>query len=197
LRSGILGYGYKEDSKFLELSDGGHFENLGIYELIRRKVKLILAVDAEQDGFINLSSLVSSVNRVREDFGAIISFSEKKGPEILIGHESKQYPGGVKIAESPFVVADIRYHDNTRGVLVYIKATMVKGLEFATEGYRASNPDFPHQSTVDQFFDPEQFEAYRDLGRKSCNLAIKRLGLRNSCDRHDILKEYEFGATSP
>ncbi|KAA1174629.1 hypothetical protein FP026_29720 [Rhizobium tropici] len=180
LLSGIFGFGYNRYSRFLELSDGGHFENLGLYELVRRKVMVALVVDAEQDQTISLSSLVSSVNRIKEDFGADIHFDEHRGPELLIGQESKQYPSGVRIAASPFIVGEIRYPDGKCGVLIYIKSTMMTGLDFATDGYRAANPDFPHQSTIDQFFDPDQFEAYRDLGRKSCLAAIEQLDLANT-----------------
>lgn len=192
LMSGILNLGNHREANYIEVSDGGHFENLGMYELVRRKASLILVVDAEQDGAINLSSLVSSTNRIKEDFGATIRFLESRGPELLIGQESHQYPGGVKIAKSPYIVGDIIYRDGSHGALVYIKATMITGLDFATDGYRASNPDFPHQTTVDQFFDPEQFEAYRDLGRKSCSLAVKELGLRGNPSPAEILKEYGF-----
>lgn len=194
LSAGIFRWGNDRNSKFIELSDGGHFENLGLYELVRRKAALILAVDAEQDEGINLSSLVSSTNRIKEDFGATIRFLEHRGPEQLIGQVSQQYPGGVKIAKSPYIVGDIQYNDEhkTRGVLIYLKATMIGGLDFATDGYRASHPDFPHQTTADQFFDPEQFDAYRDLGRKSCSLAIKQLGLCGDAKPERILREYGF-----
>lgn len=190
LFSGILNIGYHEKAKFLELSDGGHFENLGIYELVRRKVSVIVAIDGEQDGSINLSSLVSSINRVREDFGAVITFSKTHGPSLLLPRESREYPDGVKISQFPFIVADIRYRGRSRGVLIYIKATMTSELDFCTRGYRAANPEFPHQTTADQFFDPEQFEAYRDLGMKSCTQAIELLGLKESFDPDDILRKY-------
>ncbi len=193
--SGILNFGYHEKAKFLELSDGGHFENLGIYELIRRKLRVIVAIDGEQDGSLNLSSLVSSINRVREDFGAVITFSKSHGPALLLPRESRDYPDGVKISQFPFIVADIRYRDGSRGVLIYIKATMTSELEFCTRGYRAANPDFPHQTTADQFFDPEQFEAYRDLGMKSCRQVIELLGLKDSFDLDIILRNYHSLAT--
>jgi hypothetical protein len=193
LFSGIFGAGYTRESRFLELSDGGHFENLGLYELARREVKLAVVVDAEQDQAISLSSLVSSANRIREDFGAIIRFEEGRGPEMLIGQESKQYPSGVRIAASPFIVGEISYADGTTGVIIYIKSTMMTGLEFATDGYSASNPEFPHQSTIDQFFDPDQFEAYRDLGRKSCAAAIDKLDLQNDFENpQTIVSRFVF-----
>ncbi|MCF1450715.1 patatin-like phospholipase family protein [Agrobacterium vitis] len=195
LLSGILNLGYHEKARFLELSDGGHFENLGIYELIRRKVSVIVAIDGEQDGSLNLPSLVSSINRVREDFGAVVTFSNTHGPSLLLPRESREYPDGVKISQFPFIVADIRYRGGSRGVLIYIKATMTSELDFCTRGYRAANPDFPHQTTADQFFDPEQFEAYRDLGMKSCRQAIELLGLKDSFDLDDILGNYHSLAT--
>ncbi|QKD02946.1 hypothetical protein EB235_16720 [Mesorhizobium loti R88b] len=179
LTCGIFGVGNHSRAPFLELSDGGHFENLGLYELVRRKLKLIVVVDAEEDSSIHLPALVSSINRIREDFGAFVSFVDMKGPELLIGRNSDSYPSGALLARSPYIVGEITYKDNTKGALIYMKATMTTGLDFTTEGYKASNPDFPHQSTTDQFFDPDQFEAYRDLGKKSCARMIKQLDLEN------------------
>jgi hypothetical protein len=193
LTSGILGFGHHRDATFVELSDGGHFENLGLYELVRRRLDLILVVDAEQDSTITLSALVSSTNRIKEDFGVIIRFLDYKGPEVLLGKDSDRYPSGVRIAKSPFVAAEIVYPDGRCGALIYIKSTMLSDLEFATKGYKANNPDFPHQTTVDQFFDPDQFEAYRDLGKKSCALMIKDLDLASNFEStSQLLKHYGF-----
>ncbi|TPM17586.1 patatin-like phospholipase family protein [Mesorhizobium sp. B2-3-5] len=193
LPSGIFGFGHHRKAAFLELSDGGHFENLGLYELIRRKLRLVLVVDAEEDSSINLAALVSSRNRIREDFGATINFLNGRGPEQLLGHDSEDYPSGARIAKSPFIVGEIRYRDGARGTLIYIKATMWSDLDFATKGYRAANPDFPHQSTVDQFFNPDQFEAYRDLGKKSCAWMIDKLDLSaNFEDTSTLLTSYGF-----
>jgi hypothetical protein len=63
-------------SGYLELTDGGHFENLALYELVRRRTKLILIVDGEADPKISLSSLVSTIRRIEEDFGATLEFEE-------------------------------------------------------------------------------------------------------------------------
>lgn len=194
LTAGIFGFGHDRESTFLELSDGGHFENLGLYELIRRKLDLILVVDAEQDSGISLSALVSSANRIKEDFGVSIRFLDSKGPELLLGKDSNRYPSGARLATSPFVVAQICYPGVDRcGVLIYIKSTMMAGLEFVTEGYKAANPDFPHQTTVNQFFNPDQFEAYRDLGKKSCAMAIDALDLTANFMRSSaLLERYGF-----
>jgi len=205
LTAGIFGFGHHRDAPFLELSDGGHFENLGLYELIRRRLDLILVVDAEQDGNMSLAALVSSTNRIKEDFGVSVGFLDSRGPEVLLGKDSDRYPSGARLAKSPFVAAEIRYpalpeipgkrpaQSTKRGLLIYIKSTMVAGLAFATDGYKAANPDFPHQTTADQFFDPDQFEAYRDLGKKSCAAMLEALGLdANVTSAVKLLERYGF-----
>lgn len=100
-----------------------------------------------------------------------------KGPERLMMYERKGYPAGIKTAKSPFVVGRIAYDDGTVGTLIYIKSTLIEGMEFTTSGYLAANPTFPHQSTIDQFFDPDQFDAYRYLGYDIGRRVIDSLAL--------------------
>ncbi|MCG6203342.1 hypothetical protein LPW26_01710, partial [Rhodopseudomonas sp. HC1] len=159
----------------------------------------IIVVDAEQDKAISLSALVSSSNRVREDFQTVIRFSDGKGPEVFLGAETKdKYPRGLPLAKSPFVVAHIDYPAKAggepakTGLLIYLKSTIVHGLDFATLGYRAINPDFPHQTTADQFFDPDQFQAYRNLGRNSGAIMADTLDLAANFDKPaELLKNYD------
>lgn len=154
-----------EDSWFVEVSDGGNFENLGIYELIRRRVGVILVVDGEADPTLAFPALVSAINRVKEDFGATIRLSNLQGPDQLLPSATLTgYPEGAKFAQAPFMIGEISYADATKGVLIYIKATLIKELDFTTYGYRAGSTDFPHEGTEDQFFSQAQFEAYRNLG---------------------------------
>ena len=65
-----------------------------------------------------------------------------------------------------FAIADITYAGNERptGKLVYLKLAMIEDMSTDVFSYKGLNPDFPHQSTSDQFFDEKQFEAYRELG---------------------------------
>src|SRR6185436_17046237 len=67
------------------LSDGGHFENLGGYELIRRRLPLIILVDAEQDVDYNFSGLADLVRKARLDFGAEIEFLDPPPDLPFIG----------------------------------------------------------------------------------------------------------------
>jgi hypothetical protein len=56
------------------LSDGGHFENMGGYELIRRRLPLIVIVDAEADPDYEFRGLSDLVRKARLDFNAEITF---------------------------------------------------------------------------------------------------------------------------
>ena len=54
------------------LSDGGHFENTGCYELIRRRVSFIVFSDAGQDPGYQFADFANLVRKARTDFGAEI-----------------------------------------------------------------------------------------------------------------------------
>ncbi len=144
---------------------------------MRRKLGVIILIDGEADATIALPALVSAAVRIKEDFNATLSFG--KGVDRLVpADKAGGYPAGAHFAASPYVVGQIDYEDGTPpSVVIYLKATLIRALDFTTVGYRAGNPDFPHQTTLDQFFDPNQFEAYRDLGYRSAALMIKDLKL--------------------
>lgn len=180
---------HRRDSRFLELTDGGHFENLGLYELVRRKLQIILIIDGEEDPLISLSSLVSAARRIEQDFGARLDFpAGEGGPERLVMYPSSSgYPAGVKYAKAPFLVGTVTYNDGSHGALIYLKATVIRQMDFTTAGYLANNPGFPHQTTVDQFFDPDQFDAYRLLGYESALQMTDALDLQGSIRNWEVV----------
>ena len=135
-----------ETHKWVNLSDGGHIENLGTYELLRRRCKYIVVCDAEQDPDMALSSLGRLTGYARMDLGVFIRWPHadllKKDPES--GN-----------SRSRWTIGDIYYDDcgEPTGHILYIKSS-VDGSELADiQTYRAKNPDFPQQSTADQFFE--------------------------------------------
>jgi hypothetical protein len=175
---GIIGALHRRQSSFLELTDGGHFENLGLYELVRRELDVIFIVDGEEDPTISLASLVSAANRVEQDFKARLTLLAGMGPERLVMYPAERgYPLNVRYAEAPFLVGRLTYNSGRSGTLIYVKATVVKNIDFTTAGYLAANPTFPHQPTADQFFRPDQFDAYRLLGYESAMRLIADLDL--------------------
>jgi hypothetical protein len=173
----VLSKGYKRDSGFLELSDGGHFENLGLYELIRRHCRVILIADGEEDKQTAYLALVSAVRRIEEDFGATIEFAPGKGPERLVASLDMGYPSGAKQSAFPYLVAKINYGDGASGVILYLKSAITGAASFKLKGYKGANPDFPNETTADQFFDAVQFESYRELGYLGARTMIANLGL--------------------
>jgi hypothetical protein len=154
-------FGLTDDtSRYVLLSDGGHFDNLGLYEMVLRRCRFIVVVDASQDENVTFDDLGATVRKIRIDFGIDIVFEQpvalyKKGhPEIKKGN-------GRYCA-----VATIHYPDgdNRLGVLLYIKPGILGDEPRDVLQYASANPAFPHQPTLDQFFDESQFESYRRLG---------------------------------
>jgi hypothetical protein len=182
--AGVLGWGYKSTSKFIELSDGGNFDNLGLYELVRRHLKIIFVLDGEEDEASAMPALVSVVQRVRDDFGVDIALDKRV--DDLMPSPAIGFPADVAFSKSAYFTAKINYPDREvegksvkepAGILVYVKARMISDLGFIIRGYRAKNSNFPNDPTLNQFFEPEQFEAYRALGFVSMTSALGKLGL--------------------
>ncbi|RMI17559.1 MAG: hypothetical protein D6681_03205, partial [Calditrichaeota bacterium] len=150
----LFGQGLNETDKYVHLSDGGHFENLGVYELIRRRCKYIIVSDAGADPDWNFNDLARAIELVRVDFGA----------KIELPYELLRPRGEERTSPRAFVVGKITYVDGTEGRLLYIKTAFLEDVPADVFSYRRGHPEFPDQSTGDQFFDEQQFEAYRELG---------------------------------
>lgn len=176
--------GYNENRAFLQISDGGHFENLAIYELIRRRAPLIICCDGGADQNFQFNDLHAALRLIETDFGVAINF-DPSDLATMIPSKKFGYPADVKYTEKPYAVVDIDYPklDNERNAakstLVFLKTAMVKNLSLRTLDYKADNPAFPDETTADQFFSPAQFDAYRDLGYQIGKLAIDGANLRD------------------
>lgn len=195
-----------EDPTFIELSDGGHFDNLGIYELIRRRCGLILVCDGGEDSTGSYESFTSLMTLAREDFGAVFRLDcalagKPSGPAQLVARpRSNEYPKAAEFAERGFFLATIHYDDpkgalkgaprgeglledrTTKGpsvgLIIYLKATMLAELGLPSRGYKGVNPAFPSEPTTDQFFSPEQFNAYVDVGNRVARQMLEATDLK-------------------
>lgn len=141
--------------RHVNVSDGGHIENLGIYELLRRRCRVIVCGDGEADPKMTFTGLATIIRYAATDMGVHI--------DINLDGLAKDEDGRSK---RNYAIGRIDYGDGELGWLLYIKASMGERELPYIEQYRDANPDFPHQSTADQFFDEAQFEAYRALGFK-------------------------------
>ncbi|HZR24509.1 MAG TPA: patatin-like phospholipase family protein [Vicinamibacterales bacterium] len=137
---------------YVNLSDGGHIENLGLYALLKRRCKVIVAIDGEQDEQLRFGSLMQLLMYARIDLGI----------NITIDLDRIHAASGT--SESHFTIGDIDYGNGHKGSLIYMKASVTGDEGPLVLDYRESNPDFPHQSTTNQFFSERQFEMYRALG---------------------------------
>ncbi len=137
----------------IHLSDGAHFENLALYELVRRHCRYILVSDCGADPDVAFDDLGNALRRVREDFGVDIELdvaSLRPGPD----GQSRQH----------VAVGTIRYAANDVGILLYVKPTITGDEPPDVLQYRTRNTAFPHEATSDQFYDEAQWESYRRLG---------------------------------
>jgi hypothetical protein len=150
---------------FVYLSDGGHFENLGIYELVRRRCRYIIACDAEEDAGLNFHGLGNAVRKCRQDFGV----------EINIRPDRIKLDPATGHSRTHCVVGTIQYPDQPGlGYLVYLKSSLVGDEPADVLEYHAKHPAFPHESTGDQWFTESQFESYRRLGLHIATTAFLR-----------------------
>jgi len=172
------------------LTDGGHIENLGIYELLKRRCKLIVAVDAEADPEMNFGSFVKLQRHARIDLGirielpwqAIRETSLSVGRQIAKGDdprtpsfaaccETAEAQGNNKHSNIPnsshagphCALGVIRYPKGEIGYLFYIKSSLTGDENDYVLDYKRRHPSFPHETTGDQLFSEEQFEVYRAL----------------------------------
>lgn len=177
----LLPFGHRERSYYLELTDGGHFENLGLYELVKRRVGTIIVSDAGVDKDFKFGDLANAIEKVRTDFGVSIRFSpeDKVLNKLLPGSASKENSTQDvntldDLAMQGYIVGRIKYPKTEKqagftGRIFLLKTTMTINLPADLYSYRANNTDFPDQPTADQFFDEKQFEAYRELGYRSAD----------------------------
>lgn len=252
----------------LNISDGGHIENLAVYELLRRECRLILAVDAGADPYSNFADLENLALRARNELGIDICFRPEQDPVDIIrpkassGYASKRFAvadlmkiweefeiedvkgepvkfkyrvvekgkivekeeklealvnyfyskndskilkykvdlkaiKGVNLTEKEYKYYKKKAEDVVKakldrmqslegsekikiGTLVYIKSSVTaprklfipeytvegkKNPDFDSFKYKIYHPDFPHESTADQFFDPVQWSSYFKLGQ--------------------------------
>ncbi|PEQ11149.1 hypothetical protein B2G71_19120 [Novosphingobium sp. PC22D] len=155
------------------LSDGGHFENTAVYELVRRKVRFIVASDNGCDphyGFLDLANLV---RKCRIDFGASIHFLGEEelattvcDPAVrMLFAAPDAFARKTEKASAIAMLARIDYAAGEPGTLIVVKPRLTDRGPADLMRYLMDNPDFPQQTTLDQFFDEAQWESYFELGR--------------------------------
>ena len=146
-----------KDSWWVYLSDGGHFENLGLYEMVRRRCHTIVVSDAGRDPKIAYEDLGNAIRKIRIDLGIPITIDD-----------ARIYPREARKSGQYFATGTIHYdvadQDAKPGMLVYLKPCFYGEEPIDIRNYASQNMEFPHESTADQWFTESQFESYRALG---------------------------------
>ena len=154
--------GLDETHRWVNLSDGAHIENLAGIELLRRRCKYIIIGDGEADPDLHFAGLATLIRCASLDLGVEIDIDLD---EVRLRH------GSERISKAHWVLGTIRYPERDQqgqrreGLLLYLKSSFSGDEGVAIQEYRHRYPEFPHQATADQFFDEDQFEAYRALGQ--------------------------------
>jgi hypothetical protein len=143
---------------YVNLSDGGHIENLAMYQLLKRRCKLIIAVDAEADVDFGFNGLVTLIRYAAIDMGITI--------DIDLNEIRNRDEG---LSKSHWALGTIEYGQGQDGKkeighLLYIKSSLTGDENEYIKAYHQKDPTFPDQTTADQFFDETQFKCYRALG---------------------------------
>ena len=176
--------GANDRSNYLMISDGGHFENLAAYELVRRRCRLIIVSDAECDPELKFEGLGTLIRMCEVDFGATITLDVKP----IVGDPESEW------SPQRYAVGTIKYGEgHPDGVLIYLKAAMTGDEDSALLQYKACHSAFPHESTGDQFYGEDQFESYRRLGRDIAGTALEQL----SGSANLIMAATRLAATRP
>ncbi|MCP4153242.1 MAG: hypothetical protein GY757_36260 [bacterium] len=156
LMAKLRGKSVYEEHNYIHLSGGSYFDNLGLYELIRRQCTYIIVSDACEDKQWRFSHLEKVKEMVRQDFAATITIDTTP----LIPNKE------TGLSQRSFVFGKIRYDregaKSRESVLVYIKASVTKEMSGAIRTYSGSHPGFPAQS--EGSFDESGLEALRKLG---------------------------------
>lgn len=170
---------YPPDSKMLLVTDGGHYENLGLVELLRHAPKVAYCFDASGGRTLTASAFGPAITLARQELGVDITFAAgpagPSDPDALTPGSANQepVPAGLtgRLATSAVLVARITYPDldgtgaRPTGTLYFGRAILTPDTPWQVLAYASDHPVFPNDSTSDQWFDSGQFDAYHALGR--------------------------------
>ena len=147
-----------ENCRYVNLSDGGHIENLAAYELLRRRCKFIVCVDGGCEPGMECTDLIRLQRYAEIDLGIRMHFDMS---DLQVGANG--------LSRAHAILVKIDYAPETApgqhlGWMLYLKLAMIGAEPSHVKDYKRENPCFPHQTTADQIYDEAQFEAHRALG---------------------------------
>ena len=166
------------DARYLYVTDGGHYENLGLVELLRRGCTRIYCFDASGvgEGRAEFDALGDAIALARSELGVEIDFKADDPGDLEPDPDTH-------LAKKDVVTGSIRYtrgEEVVEGTLVYVRNTMTGKATWDARAHQLADPRFPHNSTVDQLYTDKKFEAYRVLGARAAGRAMAAM---SACKR--------------
>ncbi len=158
------------ERRFVNLSDGGHFENLGLYEMVLRRCHFIVVSDAGRDEDCAFEDLGNAIRKIRIDTGIPITIDKMLILPRKRNEDQRQKTpkycaiGRIQYSEADGAGLPEEQRKDLDGILIYLKPSIVGDEPIDIYNYAATNQMFPHESTGDQWFSESQFESYRMLG---------------------------------
>ncbi|GAB3222223.1 hypothetical protein GCM10027423_56390 [Spirosoma arcticum] len=175
---------------YVYLSDGGHFENLSIYEMVLRRNRFILVSDASCDESCTLEDLGNAIRKIRIDMGIPIEFPH--GFNIRARSDTAAGPGAYwAIGRIGYSKVDLPTSASPHkdGILLYVKPGIIGDEPRDIFNYASSKKAFPHETTADQFFSESQFESYRALGAHALERVLTDLKKEFDLSMDDFFTE--------
>ena len=160
-----LGGKSSDTKQAVYLSDGGHFDNLGLYEMLRRRCARIVVIDAGQDEACSFADLGSVIRKAEIDGLAKVQMGEMRIYARSAAERDPRHADGLGYARGTIAYPGAR----DAATLIYIKPSYLADIPADVRAYGARNPCFPHESTANQWFSESQFESYRALGYHQVN----------------------------
>jgi hypothetical protein len=190
--SELIGHMSLEKNK-VNLSDGGHIENLGAFELLRRRCELIIISDVGADNEYSFYDLKVLMKRTRTELHLSIEFEDGKDPERLIRpHTTNGFSQQPYAIAKIYDLSDSSIRREPIGTLIYIKASVTASsrvYQKHSHKYQNYHPTFPHESTLDQFFDDDQWDAYENLGEEIANYVLDMKNISHLLDSLDSMEK--------
>lgn len=163
----ILGW-YDEADRYVFVADGGHWENLGLVELLRRRCATMVCIDASGDGVGGFGTLRQAVELASLELPGIVAAIDLTGLDRLTGD-------GTVLPPTTVTTLRVDYVGGHHGTIVYAKAQLAADLDVALRRYAKADPGFPNYSTANQFLGNEQFAQLVELGRSSGRRVVDSL----------------------
>lgn len=166
----IFGF-FPADDRLLYVTDGGHYDNLGLVELLRHRPETAFCIDASGDSPPFPRTLLEAITLARAELGIEITLED---PLDLLPGSADPLPAPLKkfsgrLSKVAVLKGTIKYPPQEglpdSGTLIFGKALLTPDMPGELLGYAYSQPGFPKDGTNDQWFTQDQFDAYEELGR--------------------------------